>query len=259
MKRSNKSKFQLGGRTENGSLPRHNKLAQYGMSNDSVKSYESPTIAGDGIAAEVSSAKASGGVVTGVVEGAQKAIEDVEKENEVKDSSKKQMIPPPDVITQPEAAEEQKQKEIDTSDVYNQVARVSKAQLEGEEGGEVKENAFATYGETNKEFEDKGVDWTKYGFSAGKKGYNEAVAARSKVKNSNPNDWRSQSYNETSTWDDVQKDINTQMSPSKGTSKTPDPVSTPPVKKGISDLKKSAEKNYGQSKRGKLMANAEGS
>ena len=127
MKRSNKSKFQLGGRTENGSLPRHNKLAQYGMSNDSVKSYESPTIAGDGIAAEVSSAKASGGVVTGVVEGAQKAIEDVEKENEVKDSSKKQMIPPPDVITQPEAAEEQKQKEIDTSDVYNQVARVSQS------------------------------------------------------------------------------------------------------------------------------------
>ncbi len=68
MKRSkDKSKFQLGGRTENGSLPRHNKLAQYGMSNDSVKSYESPTIAGDGLAAEVANVKAAAGAVTGVL------------------------------------------------------------------------------------------------------------------------------------------------------------------------------------------------
>lgn len=257
MKRSNKSKFQLGGRTENGSLPRHNKLAQYGMSNDSVKSYESPTIAGDGLAAEVANVKAAAGAVTGVFEGATKAADDAAKEKEGKDPSKHQMIPPPDVIKQPEAPEEQKQKEIDTSDVYNQVARVSAAQLEGGEGGEGDENKFSTYSETNKNFQDKGVDWTKYGFSSGQKGYNEAVVARSKIKNSNPSDWRSQSFNDNSTWDDIQKDINTQMSPSKGTSKTPDPVSTPPVKKGIGDLKKAAETNYGQSKRGKLMAEAE--
>lgn len=209
-KNRQRSKFQLGGRNSKGCLPRSNKLAQYGMSNDgadSMKQYEQPKVAGDGLHAEAVKNIASMNAVQNIMDSTEEIIKTKAKANG----------------EGPEGPS---------------VAQVGN-ETEPPEG-------FSTYKETSSNWEDKGIDWTKYGFAEGKAGYDAAVAARSKVKNSNPSDWREVTFKDNFTWNDIQSDINTQMKPSGPTS----PKKTPPSAKdsleaqALNVLKENAKTKY---------------
>ena len=206
-KNRQRSKFQLGGRNSKGCLPRSNKLAQYGMSNDgadSMKQYEQPKVAGDGLHADAMKSIASMDAVKNVTSSTEEAIK--AKANKKGDPS---------------------------------VAQVGN-ETEPPEG-------FSTYKETSGNWKDKGIDWTKYGLPEGKAGYDAAVAARSKVKNSNPSDWRDVTFKDNFTWNDVQSDINTQMKPSGPTSpkETPPPSAKDSLEaQALNVLKENAETRY---------------
>jgi hypothetical protein len=210
-KNRQRSKFQLGGRNSKGCLPRSNKLAQYGMSNDgadSMKQYEQPKVAGDGLYADAVKSIAS------------------------MDAAKKVMY------STVEALDERAKGKGEGPGETPSVAQVGN-ETEPPEG-------FSTYKETSGNWQDKGIDWTKYGLPGGKAGYDAAVAARSKVKNSNPSDWRDVTFKDSFTWNDVQSDINTQMKPSGPTS----PKETPPSAKdsleaqALNVLKENAKTRY---------------
>lgn len=221
-KNRQRSKFQLGGRNSKGCLPRSNKLAQYGMSNDgadSMKQYEQPKVAGDGLYADA--------VKHRQLEKHLKISDsdDGDAAENVMDSTKKALV---------EKAKGKGEGPEETPSVP-QVGN----ETEPPEG-------FSTYKETSGNWQDKGIDWTKYGLPGGKAGYDAAVAARSKVKNSNPSDWRDVTFKDNFTWNDVQSDINTQMKPSGPTS----PKETPPSAKdsleaqALNVLKENAKTRY---------------